>query len=833
MSNIRKNNKITICFFIICTLLCAHTTRIYAKIPADQKIRLTGNWQYLRGDIGNIWEAVRPASAGSPETVPLWKNVSLPHCFNAEDAVDPDVNYYQGPGWYKTLLDINNPYPNGRILLEFEGAGQKTEVYVYTEKAGSHVGGYDEWSVDITDAVAGYLADSEAVKRFNGKVPISIRCDNSSDAEMIPSDLSDFNLYGGIYRYLNLVYLPALSIENIFIDASVDNKGQQGKVGMNISIYDPANIKSGKATVVISDPEGKEIIHKTCDVTGGISNLLFSEIIKKPKRWSPETPQLYTCSVQLESSAGKISATEKFGFRHFEFVEKGPFLLNGKRLLLRGTHRHEDHAGVAAAMTEEMICSEMKMMKDMGVNFIRLGHYQQSHIVLEQCDSLGILVWEEIPWCRGGLGGAEYKEQAKRMLKNMITQHRNHPSVILWGLGNENDWPNDFEYFDKEDIRAFMKELHDLSHEIDDTRMTCIRRCDFCKDIVDVYSPSIWAGWYRGMITDYKRVSYDEMQRVKHFLHVEWGGDSHARRHAEDPYRYLDAIETGKGADERAGDASLYGGNARASKDGEWSESYICNLIDWHLKEQETMSWLTGAAYWPFKDFSTPVRPENPVPYMNQKGVVERDLTPKESYYVFQSWWTKKPMAHIYGHTWLVRWGDEGEQKEIKVYSNCDEVELFLNGESKGKKKRDKTVFPAAGLFWELPFRKGENTVRAVARKGKETITDEISFVYQTEKWGTSAQTEVTITPVRDGEYWVEATLLDNKGVLCLDSRDYIEFQVAGDAKMIANQGTSSGSRKVQAYNGRARIKVVLNNGKNGVVSVLSEGKETKILPIK
>jgi beta-galactosidase len=829
----RQNQRITFNFLVICILLCAHTTGIYAKVPTNRKIRLTENWKYLSGDIGNIWEAVRPAEVGSPESVPLWTDVVLPHCFNAEDAVDPDVNYYQGPGWYKTLLDIDNPYTNGRVVLEFEGAGQKTDVYIYTEKVGSHVGGYDEWSVDITEAIARYLADDNAVKRFNGKVPLSIRCDNSRDAEMIPSDLSDFNLYGGIYRYLNLIYLPAFSIEDVFINASVDNKGKQGKIDVNLDIYDPTGIKSGVATIIIKNPQGKEIVRKITDIQSSISNLCLSETIKNPKLWSPETPQLYTCTIELVSSSGENTVTEKFGFRHFEFVEKGPFLLNGKRLLLRGTHRHEDHAGVAAAMTEDLIRKEMGMMKEMGVNFIRLGHYQQSHLVLEQCDSLGILVWEEIPWCRGGLGGPEYKEQAKRMLRNMIVQHRNHPSVILWGLGNENDWPNDFEEFDKDKIRAFMKELHDLSHTIDHTRMTCIRRCDFCKDIVDVYSPSIWAGWYRGMITDYKRVSYDEMQKVKHFLHVEWGGDSHAGRHAEDPYRYLDKIETGKGADERAGDASLYGGTARASKDGEWSESYICDMIDWHLKEQETMPWLTGAAYWPFKDFSTPVRPENPVPYMNQKGVIERDLTPKESYFVFQSWWTDKPMIHIYGHTWPVRWGDEGVQKDIKVYSNCDEVELFLNGESKGKKKRDITAFPAAGLYWEIPFRKGENTVRTIGRKGKETVTDEINFIYQTDKWDKPSRINVTVNPVGNEEYWVEATLLDKKGVLCLDSRDYIEFQVAGDAKMIDNQGTPSGSRKVQAYNGRARIKVCLNNGKNAVVSVQSEGKETKILPIK
>ena len=264
-------------------------------------------------------------------------------------------------------------------------------------------------------------------------------------------------------------------------------------------------------------------------------------------------------------------------------------------------------------------------MKDMGVNFIRLGHYQQSRRVLALCDRLGILVWEEIPWCRGGLGGEVYREQARRMLTNMIAQHRNHPSVFVWGLGNENDLPNDFSTFKQEPIRQFMSELNDLAHQLDPYRKTAIRRCDFCKDIVDIYSPSIWAGWYRGKYTDYREVSRKEMEEVEHFLHVEWGASHHAGRHGEDPDAGNAGVQSGD-ADERDGDASMYGGPKRVSKDWDWTETYACNLIDWHLKEQERMPWLTGTAYWPFKDFSTPVRPENPFPYLNQKGVVQRDF---------------------------------------------------------------------------------------------------------------------------------------------------------------------------------------------------------------
>lgn len=172
------------------------------------KTRLTGGWEYVRGDLGGIWEAVRPVSAGSPQSVPIWEKVALPHCLNALDAVDPDLNYYQGPGWYRTSLKINNPYPDGRILLHFEGAGQKTDAYIYMTHTGTHTGGYGEFTFDITDAVNNFTKEQVFRDQFKETVPVIVRCDNSRDLEMIPSDLSDFNLYGGLYRYVFLEIEP-------------------------------------------------------------------------------------------------------------------------------------------------------------------------------------------------------------------------------------------------------------------------------------------------------------------------------------------------------------------------------------------------------------------------------------------------------------------------------------------------------------------------------------------------------------------------------------------------------------------------------------------------
>ncbi|NDV56115.1 glycoside hydrolase family 2 protein [Parabacteroides sp. 52] len=779
--------KKTVIVFFVC-LYCSLLSLQAIVVPSTNKTRLNDGWQYIRGDMGSVWEVMRPAQPGKPEFVPLWTPVTLPHCFNAEDAVDPDVNYYQGPGWYKTALSIDNPYTNGRILLEFEGAGQRTEVYVYTTKVGEHTGGYDGWKVDITEAVEAFRQTEVCQKQFKGKIPVAVRCDNSRDTEIIPSDMSDFNVYGGLYRYVNLVYVPEISFDRIRIEAHTDEKGKNGQLLIHTSFYNPEKKETAlPLSIRIKDPQGKEVYTQTLSQPWLRDTELVRISLKKPGLWDVENPQLYTCELTLGVDGQSIQAKEQFGFRHFEFKEKGPFFLNGRRVLLKGTHRHEDHAGLAAALTEELMVQEMQLIKKMGANFIRLGHYQQSDIILRLCDQLGILVWEEIPWCRGGLGGESYKEQARRMLTNMVEQHHNHPSVILWGMGNENDWPGDFNTFDQQAIRAFMKELHDLSHQLDNSRLTAIRRCEFCKDIIDVYSPSIWAGWYSRAFRDYAEMSEKGIQGTTRFFHAEWGGDSHARRHMEGDFAHV----------------------SNAATKGDWSESYIIRLFDWHLKEQEKMPLLTGSAFWTFKDFSTPLRPENPVPYVNQKGVVERDQTPKESYYVFQSYWSKEPMVHIYGHTWPVRWGEKEEKKEILVYSNCPEVELFVNGVSQGKKKRDSQDFPAAGFHWYVPLIEGENTIRAIGSDKKNSlIIDEIKQTYQTQKWGKEAEISLTATPLENDQVWIQAELKDAAGVRCLDSRQYIEFSLAGDGKLIQNQGTSTGSYRVQSYNGRACIKL-------------------------
>lgn len=737
----------------------------------------------------------------------------------------------KGPGWYRRRkLQVKNPFENGRTLLLFEGTGQKCEIFVALERVGEHVGGYDEFVVDVTDAITGASEGSPRAREF----PLAVLCDNSRDSEMIPSALNDFHRFGGLYRNVTLMYVPLISLRRVHVAVELSDSAS-AQVVVRARLRNPVQLRETvQLRIRVFDPKGSIVQTGTgrFPAWDGEQEILTFKL-DKPELWSPSQPSLYRCEVQLASTHGTMTVSEHFGCRYFEFLEHGPFRLNGERLFLKGTQREEDHAGLGAAMPEELIRQEMLLIKEMGANFVGLAHHQQSRTVLDQCDQLGLLVLEQIPWSRGGLGDDNYKQLAREMLRAMIDQHCNHPSVILWGLGNENDWSGDFPDFNKEEeIREFVKKLGEEAHRLDPTRPTFLRRCEFCKDLVDVYSPSIWAGWYHGPYTQYKSTLLKEHETVPRFLHVEWGGESHARRHSEDPDRFLAQLLSSGNLDQRERVRLLTGGHTVASRDGDWSETYVCNLFDWHLKEQETMPSLTGSAQWVFKDFSTPLRPENPIPHVNQKGLLERDMTLKEGYYVFQSYWAQKPMIHIYGRSWPIRWGELGEVKLVKVYSNCQTVELFVNGASQGVRRRNSQDFPAAGLHWLVKFKAGENRLKAVGQMKTATVEDTLLFQYQTEKWGAPARIDAR-EMARDGRRMkIEARLLDSNGGACLDARDRVWFGLTGDGTLLDNNGTSTGSRSVELYNGRAEISLLRNDG-SSVVSIRCRSLPTAFLTVK
>lgn len=755
-------------------------------------------WEFFEGTMGGPWEVWNTGNTD-------WNSVQLPHCLNHHDACDPDHPAYRGQGWYRIRFRPENPFKNGRTLLHFGGAGQRTTLFIGNHAVGEYAGGYSAFVFDITNEG----------KNASEELQISVLCDNSRDLSMIPSDLNDFNLYGGLYRHVKLLYVPAVSIEAVHIHSDVTEK--RARCSVQARLYNPSKlIEKLKIEVQIQGPDQSMIHHAvlTPDTWDGMSELT-SFSVDNPILWSPSSPSLYQCRVRLLSQDGEQISTERFGLRYFEFLDHGPFLLNGEKLFLRGTQRHEDHANYAAAVPDEITRKELRMIRDMGANFIRLAHYPQSDLVLDLCDELGLIVWEELPWSRCGSGDAQMREMAFRLLRTMIDQHYNHPAIVFWSLGNEEDWPHMYHGDGRQTVRGLMQQLQIVAHHADPSRLTAFRRCKQAADIPDAYSPSIWDGWYHGKYQDYLHTLESYRGAIPHFLHMEWGADSMTGRHEEEPY--------GESYPPFAAHDSAAPPKLPLVSHAAWSETYACDLYDWYLKTQETVPWFAGSAQWIFKDFSTPLRPANPIPKVNQKGLVERDLKPKEGYYVFQSYWSEQPMVHIYGHSWPIRWGQAGQKRLVRVYSNCDSVELFLNGKSCGTRQRNSQDFPCAGLRWNLAFRTGENSLRAVGHTHAATMSDQISFRYQTRAWGSPEAFTLKQKSRSASRVTVEARLLDAHGIQCLNARHRVVFRIAGSGTLIDNLGTAGGSRVVELANGRAEISLIPGNQPT-VISVSSEG---------
>ncbi len=770
------------------------------------KTNINNDWLYAENsteDIGDLTDYKN------------WIDINLPHSWNSEDATDMQPGYRRNASWYKKSLTIENIDESKDYHLYFEGANINTTVFVNGKKAGSHSGGYIGFNIAISEYI------------HQGNNEILVRVSNEYDPEVIPSQKSDFFIFGGITRDVWLVSLPKNRIDDIkVLTPEVSIKKASLSLDINLAGTNP-NV-SIQATLY--DPFGVKVSSKTIK-TNSLQNQVSFKTIINPKLWDTKNPHLYTVEISLLDGKKLIDqTTEHFGFRWFEFKDHGAFYLNGKRLLLRGTHRHEEHAGVGAAMSNAQHRQDMEAIKEMGANFVRLAHYPQDPEVYKACDELGLLVWDELPWCRGGIGNEAWKNNTKQQLTEIINQNFNHPSIIIWSLGNEMYWLPDFEGGDDPlKLNQFLSELNDLAHELDPSRKTAIRKYYEGASIVDVFSPSIWSGWYSGSYKSYQKAIDTYKKEYKHFIHAEYGGSSHLGRHTENPI-------TGEGLIQSEGweEAIVQTQVANIAKIGDWSENYMVDLFDWHLRISETDPEFVGNVQWAFKDFGTPLRPENAIPYMNQKGVMDRNGEPKDAYYVFKSYWSDVPFTYIESHTWTERQGPKDKSRTISVYSNCNKVKFYHNGEFLGEKSKDITQFPASGLTWNVNFKEGVNKLVAIGiSKDAKEVLDSLEVNYRFTKNGAPKKLALDYQIMENGHYLITAKAMDSNGLLCLDYEEKVYFQSLQGGITLKNQGTPTGSEVISMANGKASIEVIPDKGNSNIqVMVLNQSFKGTYLTI-
>lgn len=470
--------KVRLIFFLFVSLIAISAGHLYAQSSVRKKININREWKFKLGD----YSGAEATSYNDKD----WSDINLPHNFSIP--YFRSSRWYTGYGWYRKYFKVPETWESKRIFLEFEGAFRVAQIFINGKKVGEHDGGYTGFSFDISK----YIKTGENI--------LAVRLNNKWNPRLAPRN-GDHNFSGGIYRdvylvvtnqihvtwYGTFVTTPRLSEESgiVNIKTEVRNDSHQSKAyTLKTDIVDPlGNIVSSVSSRQVIPSDSTTVFDQT------------TKSIKEPKLWGPKHPVLYKAVSHILDGEKIIDNYQtSFGFRWIKWTADKGFFLNGKHYYFKGADVHQDHAGWASAVTNAGIVRDVRMIKDCGMDFIRGSHYPHDPTFSYACDSLGILLWEENDfWGSGGTqketgnwfdGAGAYpikkedqpyfEKSVKNDLREMIRIHRNHPSIIAWSMCNE---PFFTDRSTMPKVREFLKELVELSHELDPTRPAAIGGC--------------------------------------------------------------------------------------------------------------------------------------------------------------------------------------------------------------------------------------------------------------------------------------------------------------------------------------------------------------------
>jgi len=632
------------------------------------------------------------------------ESVNLPHTWNNADA-QAGIAYYRGMGVYSKQLKIDAKYSGKRIFLKFEGAHTVADVYLNGIHLGQHRGGYSAFNYEITDYA-----------RIGEDNTLIVKVDNRKYDDILPLG-GDFNMYGGLYRPVSLLITDPVCISpldhaspGVYLkQTKVSKESATLEVITRLSNGTPLE-KGLTLLTTVFDKEGKPASVSSSEIrlsAGKNSETIQTITIHQPKLWNSTTsPYLYRVRVQLRSGENLLDeVSQPLGLRSFSIDTEQGFFLNGTHLVLKGVSRHQDKMEKGSALNEEDHRTDMQLIREMGVNSIRLAHYQQSDYFYSLCDSAGMVVWAEIPFVGSLMGGytntPQFRENAKQQLKELIRQNYNHPSICFWGIFNELSNPS------VDSPTSFVKELTVLAKEEDPGRLTTSASLlpdgDELNFITDIVAWNKYFGWYYGEPNDLGK----------------WADQFHKKY----PKTRIAISEYGAGASIRQHEEKL-------------SRPFPINH-PWHPEEWQALyheqSWIAiserpfiwGSYVWNMFDFSADFRIEGDSPGMNDKGLVTYDRkTKKDAFFFYKVNWNEEPMVHINDQRFIHR--EKGTVK-VKVYSNLDAVELFVNEQSLGIQKSTDKIF----TWKEVRLSDGNNRVKAVGKRGDKIVTDQCVWVYK------------------------------------------------------------------------------------------------------
>ena len=605
------------------------------------------------------------------------EQVNLPHTWNAVDGNDGNGSYLRTTGVYtRTFTAPKQPREGGRTFVEVLAAALNSTVKVNGQVATTHEGGFSIFRADVTDLC------------HEGENELTIEVSNEDTPSMYPSS-ADFTFYGGLYRGVNLISVPDAHFD-------LDYYGGPGMMvtpvptedgGANFTIKSFVTNPADDLTVMysIEDCFGREV----ASAVRGSADTEVTIYVPDAQLWSMDEPNLYTVVATLQRNNEEVDEiAANVGVRSFKVTPDEGFSINGVPTPLRGVSRHQDRVFEGNALTAEEHYDDAMLIKELGANTIRLAHYQHSQDFYDACDEIGFAVWAEIPFISVFKKGEGAHKHVMEEMKELIIQNYNHPSIMFWGISNEIL------------IGGISQELVDTHHdleklckELDPTRLTTIAHVSTTPvngpmhHVTDLESYNHYFGWYGGK--------------------MEQNGPWLDQFHAEHPDICIGISEYGC--------EGIINWHSNTPQCKDYTEEYQALYHEHMAQVFEDRPWVWASHVWNMFDFGCAARNEGGVSGRNNKGLVTMDRkTKKDSYFVYQAYWTQTPMVHIAGRRHAQR---AGETTEIKVYSNQDTVVLYVNGKEVGQQTAHR-VFK-----FNVALNEGFNTIVAVAGDVKDSIT--------------------------------------------------------------------------------------------------------------
>lgn len=764
-----------------------------------------------------------------------WRVLDLPHDWAIEGdfyALNPSgANggaLPGGIGWYRKHLNLNDNDASSRYVLHFDGAYMNTSVYVNGQLVGMRPYGFISFSYDITP----YL-------KKQGDNVVAVKVDNSKQPN------SRWYTGCGIYRHVYLMKSSDIRIEEWGVQALTEVKKGKGKVSLNTKIENPG----GRSRRVIVHQTLWNKAHqmvskasKVCQVEANGATISQLLNVNKPQLWSLESPNLYTVTTEIEENGRILDRdTISIGLRNVAFDVKKGFFLNGKNIKINGVCLHGDLGCLGTAINEDALYRQLLMMKDMGVNAIRCSHNPPAPELLNLCDSMGLLVMDEAfdSWMQGKTTydySIYFKTWAERDLKDMVLRDRNHPSIILWSIGNEV-----LEQWNKtksatvalEDVNILLNNSRDKTLlSTTDTLNASAKLTQFLASIVRRYDPT------RLISAGCNEVSPNNNLFKSGALDV-IGFNYHQKKVADVPQNFpgkpfimtetVSALHT-RGYYRMPSD-SLY--RWPTHKRPFTEPSFMCSSYDnccayWGSTHEQTWDivkhtpYCSGQFIWTGFDYIGEPTPFNFPARSSYFGIVDLAGFPKDVYYLYQSEWTNKPVLHVFPHwNWI-----EGQAIDLWCYYNqADEVELFINGKSQGvRKKSNEHEYHVA---WHVTYEPGE--VRVVARKNGKQVNEKIIRT-------AGAPHHIRLTSNRNvlkangrSLSFVTVEVVDKEGNLCPWADQNIQFSLTGEGKIAGvDNGSPFSLERFQANSRHAffgKCMVVVQAGKApSVIKLTAKG---------